>query len=178
MRTIAEQNMLLRMPAELPVGLRLTTREFREGWTFVSGDASRLEKKIRTRGWNFIKVGDGASKSGVGETSQEAIASALKLALRRMSAHFNAAEVERIELTHYPWFFLARVKIYPYRIQEGAVVPMPDEPELPAIASRQKRLPLNAAAHDPEFGSAMPGLKQMLVLSRRPQGELSPPSFD
>jgi hypothetical protein len=178
MRTIAEQNMLLRIPAELPVGLRLTTHEFREGWNFVSGDASRLEKKIRMRGWNFIKIGDGALKSGVGETSQEAIASALKLALRRMSTQFNAAQVERIELTHYPWFFLARVKIYPYRIQEGAVLPVSDELEFLAIASQQKRLPLNAAALYPEFGSAMPRLKEMLVLSRRSQGGTCPSSFD
>ena len=55
MRTIAEQNVLLRLHVELPVGLRLTTHEFREGWNFVTGDASRLEKKIRMRGWNFIK---------------------------------------------------------------------------------------------------------------------------
>jgi hypothetical protein len=178
MRTIAEQNMLLRIPAQLPLGLKLTTHEFREGWNFVSGDAIRLEKKIRMRGWNFIKIADGALKSGVGETSQEAIASALKLALRRMSAHFNAAEVEHIELTHYPWFFLARVRIYPYRIQEGAVLPVPDEPELLAIASGQKRPPLNATALYPEFGSAMPRLKQMLVLSRRSEGGAYPSSFD
>jgi hypothetical protein len=178
MRTITEQNMLLRMPVELPVGLKLTTHQFREGWNFVSGDASRLEKKIRKRGWNFIKIADGALKSGVGETSQEAIASALKLALRRMSAHFNAVEVEHIALTQYPWFFLARVRIYPYRIQEGAVMPVSDDSELFTIAPSRKRLPLNAAALCPEFGSAMPELKQMLMLSRGSQGEFRPPSFD
>jgi hypothetical protein len=168
MRTIAEQNVLLRMRVELPVGLKLATHEFREGWSFVTGDASRLEKKIRMRGWNFIKIADGALKSGVGETSQEAIAGALKLALRHMSAHFNAVEVEHIELTQYPWFYLARVRIYPYRIQQDAVLPAPDEPECLKMAPRQKRLPLHAAALYPEFGSAMPRLKQMLVeCSRR-----------
>jgi hypothetical protein len=160
MRTIAEQNVLLRMRVELPVGLKLATHEFREGWNFVTGDASRLEKRIRMRGWNFIKIADGALKSGVGETSQDAIAGALKLALRHMSAHFNAVEVEHIELTQYPWFYLARVRIYPYRIQEGAVLPVSDEPP---SAPRQKRLPLHAAALYPEFGSAMPRLKQMLA---------------
>ena len=165
MRTIAEQNVLLRMRVELPAGLKIATHEFREGWNFVTGDASRLEKKIRMHGWSFIKIADGALKSGVGETSQDAIAGALKLALRHMSAHFNAVEVEHIELTQYPWFYLARVRIYPYRIQEGAVLPVSDEPP---IAPRQKRLPLHAAALYPEFGSAMPRLKQMLVECSRP----------
>jgi hypothetical protein len=165
MRTIAEQNVLLRIRAELPVGLKLATHQFREGWNFVTGDACRLEKRIRMRGWNFIKIADGALKSGVGETSQEAIASALKLALRRMSEHFNAVEVEHIELTKYPWFYLARVRVYPYRIQEGAALPLSDEPP---TTPRQKRLPLNAAALYPEFGSAMPRLKQMLVECSRP----------
>jgi hypothetical protein len=95
MRTIAELNMLLRARTELPDGLNLATEEFREGWNFVrTVNARRLEKKIRTRGWNFIGTGDESLRSGVGDTSQEAIASALKLALRRISANFNAAEVE------------------------------------------------------------------------------------
>jgi hypothetical protein len=163
MRTIAEQNVLLRVRVELPVGLKLATHEFREGWNFVTGDASRLEKKIRTRGWNFIKIADGTLKNGVGETSQEAIAGALKLALRQMSAHFNAVEVERIELTQYPWFYLAKVRIYPYRIQQDAILPVSDEPRRLPVAPRQKRLPIHAAALYPEFGSAVPLLKQMLT---------------
>jgi hypothetical protein len=178
MRTIAEQNVFLRMRVELPVGLKLTTHEFHEGWNFVTGDASRLEKKVRIHGWNFIKIADGTLKSGVGETSQEAIASALKLGLRRMSAHFNAVEVEHIELTQYPWFYLARVRIYPYRIQQDAVLPVPDELQRLPIAPRQRRLPLNSAALYPEFGSAMPQLKQMLVLSGQSKGEPYPPSCD
>jgi hypothetical protein len=167
MHTIAELNMLLRVRVELPVGLKLATDEFREGWNFVrTGDARRLEKKIQTRGWNFIKIADGLLRSGVGETSQEAIASALKLALRRVSEHFNAVEVEHIELTQYPWFFLARVRVYPYRIQQDAVLPVPDEALPDPISSRSRRLPDGAAESFPHFGSAMPLLKEMLVSSR------------
>ena len=99
MRTIAELNVLMRVQTELPDGLRVATQEFREGWSFVrAATAKRLEKKIRTRGWNFIKIAGGSLRSGVGDTSQEAIASALKLALRRISEHFNAVEVEHIDM--------------------------------------------------------------------------------
>ncbi len=122
MHMIAELSLLLRERVELPAGLTVATEEFREGWSFArTANAKRLEKKIHTLGWNFIKMPDGSLRSGVGDTSQEAIASALKLALRRIGKHFNAAEVEHIELTQYPWFFLARVTVHPYRIQQGGV---------------------------------------------------------
>jgi len=166
-RKIAKLNLLLRTAIELPVGLELATEEFREGWNFVRpGNARRLGKKVQARGWNFIKIADGELRSGVGDTSQEAIASALRLALRRVSNHFNAAEVEHIELTQYPWFFLARVRVYPYRIQEGAVLPVPDEAAPMPIDAGPKRSPFLADELLPHFGSAMPMLKELLISSR------------
>jgi hypothetical protein len=82
-------------------------------------------------------------------------------------AHFNAAEVERIELTQYPWFFLARVRVYPYRIQQDADLAVVEEAEPMAIAERQRRLaPQSAEILFPHFGSAMPLLKEMLITSR------------
>lgn len=170
MRTIAELNVLLRTRAELPVNLKLATDEFREGWNFVrTVTAQRLEKKIRTRGWNFIKIADGLLRSGVGDTSQAAIASALKLALRRVSEHFNAVEVERIDMTQYPWFYLARVRVNSYLIQQAAVAPVPDEAVTMPISVRQRRLPPQSAELLPHFGSAMPMLKEMLLSSATSQ---------
>jgi hypothetical protein len=170
MRTIAKLNMLLRAQTELPDGLNLATEEFREGWNFVRTiNAERLEKKIHARGWNFIKIHDESLRSGVGDTSQEAISSALRLALRRIGTYINAAEVEHIELTQYPWFFLARVRVYSYCIQQSAALPVPDEFEHLFIKPGQRRLPLQSAALYPSFGSAMPQLKQMLVSSRTVQ---------
>ena len=170
MRTIAELNVLLRARAELPVGFKVATEEFREGWSFMrSGGARRLERKIQTRGWSFIKIADGLLRSGVGDTAQVAIASALRLALRRVSEHFIAAEVEHIELTQYPWFFLARVRVYPYWIQQGALLPLPDEAMEMPMAPRPRRLAPNSAELFPHFGSAMPMLKEMLVSSRNMQ---------
>jgi hypothetical protein len=88
-----------------------------------------------------------------------------------VSEHFNAAEVEHIELTEYPWFFLARLTLNPYLLQKGPILAVPDQ-ALP-ITHREKRLPVNAAALYPQFGSAMPMLKEMLISTRsseaRPQ---------
>jgi hypothetical protein len=127
MRKITELTVLLRWHLELPDDLNLVTEEFQEGWNFVqSGDNHWLDKEIRQRGWHFMWIGEGSLRGGVGQTSQEAIAGALKRALRRVSECFNAAEVESIELKKYPWFVVAKVKVYPYQIQQGAVLSASD----------------------------------------------------
>ncbi len=170
MCTIAESNVLLRAEAELPAGLKVATDEFREGWNRMrAGGRLRLETKVRTRGWNFIQRADEAQRSGVGDTSQQAIASALKLALRRVDADSNAVEVKRIELTRYPWFVLARVCVHSYRIQEGAALVASDAGGAMPAAAGKKRLPARAAVLFPEFGCNLPMLKEMLIASRTPE---------
>jgi hypothetical protein len=170
MQAITEMNMLVRTDIELPDNLKLTTDEFREGWNFARlVDVRRMEKKIVTLGWSLTRMGDGLLRSGVGDTSHEAIASALKLTLRHVSAYFNAAEVGHIELTQYPWFFLARVRVDPFRIQQGAAIAMPEEARAIPSLHRQRRLPIDAEVLYPHFGSAMIRLKQMLVSSQDSQ---------
>ena len=125
MGNIAKRTMLLRGHIELPDNLKLATEEFREGWNIVrSGGARLLDREVRRRGWDSTRISEGLLRGGVGQTSQAAIAGALKLALRCLSERFNAAKVEHIELKIYPWFFLARVTIYPYQIGRIAVVPV------------------------------------------------------
>lgn len=166
MHTIAELNLLLRVQVELPQGLRLATVEFREGWSFApSADARSLKKRILKRGWNFIKIDAGSLRSGVGDTAQEAIASALKLALREINEHLNAVEIKHIELTHYPWFFLARVGVHPYRIQQGAFLSQQNDAVARPIASGWGRLPRQSNVPLPQFAGAMTQLRQMLTSS-------------
>jgi len=170
MRTIAERNMLLRVRTKLPEGLKLSTDEFREGWELVRAlDALRLEKQITLCGWNIIRNSEESLRSGVGETSKEAIANALKLSLRRISEHFNAVEVEHIELTQYPWFFLARVRVVPFLIQQGAVFPVSDKAKVLPVIQRQRRLPVHAEVLYPHFESVIPQLKELLLSSRTVQ---------
>jgi len=164
MRDIAESNMLLRAQVDLPDGIKLCTEGFREGWIFLrSVDANRLERKVQARGWTFIRLGDGSLRSGVGDTSQEAVASALKLALRRVSEDFNAVEVEHIELTQYPWFFLARVSVTPYRIQQCSALPVSNHTNTVAVNPQHGILSPNDVEMYPHFGSATPLLKQILI---------------
>lgn len=58
MRTIAEMNLLVRARMELPVGFKMATYEFREGWESIqSEDAVGLKEKLRTNGWDFTRNG-------------------------------------------------------------------------------------------------------------------------
>jgi len=167
MRNIIETDVLLRTGAGFPAGLTIATEQFRDGWRSMrTGGLERLEKKLRTHGWNFLRFPDGLLRSGVGLTAQHAIAGALKLALRRVHPGCNAVQVERVEMTQYPWFFLARVRVYPYCIQQGSelLAPQPamsDQAE--PLPVRLRRLPTKTADRFPEFGSAMPFLKSMLI---------------
>ena len=166
MRTIAERNMLLLAQAELPSGIKLTTEEFCDGWTFVrSSDARRLGKKVSAQGWNFLKIADRSLRSGVGDTSQVAIASALKLAIRQVNGKINSVEVEHIELTKYPWFFLARVRINLYRVQKEAELAAMDEPMLNPLPSRSSRTSRGTSELIPNFGAAVPMLKELFLSS-------------
>ncbi|MFZ0747105.1 MAG: hypothetical protein WAM85_22070 [Terracidiphilus sp.] len=167
MRTIAELNLLLRVQVELPRGLRLATDEFREGWRFArSVDAHRLKRRILKRGWNFIKIDSGFLRSGVGDTAQEAIANGLKLVLRKIDGHMNAVEVKHIELTQYPWFFLARVGVSPYCIQEGASLSQLNDAAARPITPRRGRVSRQSNALLPQFASALPQFRHILISSR------------
>ena len=164
MHEITEQNMLVRERVELPASLGIATDAFGEGWNLApTVNARQLEKMICAREWNFIKVAEGVQASGVGETSQEAIANALRLALLRKNARFNAVEVEYIELSQYPWFFLAKLRVRQYRIQQEALLGGQDEFTSSSTASRKRQLPVSANALYPDFGNSMLSIKQMLT---------------
>jgi hypothetical protein len=170
MRTIAKSHILLRDRIELPDDLRLSTEEFCENWNFVrSTNALRLGERLILRGWSFARIASGPMRNGVGDTLQEAIVSGLKLALHHVGTRFNAAEIEHIELTQYPWFFLAKVRVLPCIIQKGVALSVTEASIPSPVARRPRRLPLNSAALYPDFGLAMPMLKEMLITSRSAQ---------
>jgi hypothetical protein len=163
---IDELTVLLRVRVELPAGLMLKNAELCEGWNFArTGGAIRLEKKIKTSGWHFIKIADQLMRSGVGASSQEAIAGALRMCLRCVSRYFNAVGIEQIALTQYSWFFLARVTICPYRIQQGAILPVPDEAISLLIPPQQGRSSSGPRDVYPPLGCAIHLLKDARISS-------------
>jgi hypothetical protein len=124
--TIAERDWLVRARMELPACLMPTTSGFRDDWDFIQFEnAEQLDKRLRTIGWNLVKI-CGFQKSGVGDSSQLAIAKALKLVLRTISRHLPAVEVGDITLKPYPWFCLATVVVYPYWIHHHTALSAPE----------------------------------------------------
>ncbi len=78
MPRITELSVLLRAAAELPPSLIMKRGEFMDGWNIAqTGGASLLERRIRRRGWHFIRIAEESRQSGVGDSSQEAVACAL-----------------------------------------------------------------------------------------------------
>lgn len=68
MLAIPEPYILIRVPGELPKGLRLRTHEFRAGWNLAwSLTTERLEDKIRAHGWKFIKIANRSMSGAVGD---------------------------------------------------------------------------------------------------------------
>jgi hypothetical protein len=129
MQDIAKLTILSRATVKLPDDLKLATEDFQEDWRFLrSGDVHWMDKNVRKSGWHFIWIAEPSQRSGVGQTAQAAIAAALKLALRRINPDFNAANIDSIELTQYPWFFIAKVRVYPYQIQQDAVLQISGRP--------------------------------------------------
>lgn len=163
MNKINEYTILLREHIELPASFKPATERFQEDWILMrTGNAERLRGKTAKHGWDFVKIDRNLRRSGVGTTSQLAIASAVKLALRNTSAHSNAAEVEHIALTQYPWFFLARVQVCSYLIEQNAVLPAHEDiaPFSPIPVKKFS----SPSASIPDSGCAMPQLKQMLAI--------------
>jgi hypothetical protein len=148
--TIAERDWLVRARMELPACLMPTTSGFRDDWEFIQFEnAEQLDKRLRTIGWNLVKI-CGFQKSGVGDSSQQAIAGALRLALRTLVGHLSAVEVGDISLKRYPWFCLSTVVVYPYWIQQYTALPARDCAAL-RLDSELRRLSLELGALGPPF---------------------------
>jgi hypothetical protein len=171
MLEITELSVLLRAGAELPSGIITKRGEFIDGWNIVRTEGARLlEKRIRRRGWHFIRIADESRRSGVGESSQQAITCALKLAVRGISEYFNAVEVRHVHLTKYPWFVIARLGVCPYRIQQSPVQFAPDDALPLPPPTRRRHLPANGSWLYPRVGPEMLVLKEMLAQPRSKYG--------
>lgn len=94
-----EPAFLLRVDAQLPVGLKLKKRKFREGWESVPPSYARvLGKRVKRFEWQIVADAEPFLTGGMGKTREAATACALRLALRQVSESFNAARVEYLRV--------------------------------------------------------------------------------
>jgi hypothetical protein len=128
MRELEQHTIFLREHVLLPEGIALSGDFFCEGWLVLqSGSALWLDKTIRDIGWNSYVLTKLYWKRGFSTYARDAICRAAQLALREVEERFNSAEIGRIVVTKYLWFYVAKVGIFSRSIQESPFIGISDE---------------------------------------------------
>lgn len=90
-----------------------------DNWALVGElTATAFDEMIRHAGWHFMHLPGSYSRTGVGQTREEATHQALNRALKELTILFNAAELELIQVTRFPLFHMATVTLQPRHIQQ------------------------------------------------------------
>ncbi|MFZ3342831.1 MAG: hypothetical protein WA213_18250, partial [Terriglobales bacterium] len=111
----------LRRECVLPDRLDLCLQPVDETWSVVEQiPALVFDTMIRRAGWHFMWLQDSRSRRGIGFTEEAAIRRALSLALKGVAKRFNAAELDSLQITEYPGFQIANVRIQTLQIQRHA----------------------------------------------------------
>lgn len=111
--------MFLRIGCDMPPHFALDQRPCADNWMLLEGiEAPMFGTMIRLAGWHFVHLHESYSRSGVGLSRDEAIYEALGRALKGLRMHFNAAELESLEVYSYPVFYIATVSLQPSRVQQ------------------------------------------------------------
>ncbi len=129
-------SVFLRSGCILPDRLNPCTQPIGGDWSVVEEiPALVFDTMIRQVGWHFMWLQGPCSRLGFGLTQEAAIRRALVRALKGISKRFNAAELDSIQITQYPGFQIANVRVQTIQIQKHASL---------NIAARQHPLPIAA----------------------------------
>jgi hypothetical protein len=111
----------LRSDCVLPNRIDPRLRPIGEEWSVVEDiPALAFDTMIRRAGWHFMWLQDSCSRRGLGLTEEAAIRRALSHVLKGVSKRFNAAELDSLQVTEYPGFQIANVRIQALQIQRHA----------------------------------------------------------
>jgi hypothetical protein len=114
-------SVFLRRECILPDRLDLCLRPIDETWSVVEEiPALVFDTMVRQAGWHFMWLQDACCRRGIGLTKEAAIRRALSRALKGVSKQFNAAELDSLQITEYPGFQIANVRIQTLQIQRHA----------------------------------------------------------
>lgn len=112
-------SVFLRDDCVLPNSLNPLRHAFGEHWTYVQDIPSPVfDTMIRHAGWHYIWMVGTCSRRGCARTQEAAIDRALVRALKAVAGQPNAAELNSVQVTRYPWFHIANVTLHRRRIQE------------------------------------------------------------
>ena len=86
-----------------------------------------FDSVIRQSGWHFMWINGASARRGFGTTQENATSRALVHALHGVRQRFNAAELDSVQVTKYPGFYIANVAVQPRQIQHHTSLDAPDE---------------------------------------------------
>ncbi len=130
-------SVLLRKECVLPGRVDPLREPFGRNWMLLEEiTAPIFDTMIRQAGWCSMWMPGSCSRKGFGLTPDNATHRALARALNAVPRHFNAAELDTIQVSRYPGFCIANVTIHPREVQQCASVePAGYEPTQPVHAS-------------------------------------------
>jgi hypothetical protein len=112
----------------MPFGVNVSQEPFCDGWMSVpETDVNVLDGLIRAADWHFMWISDGTSRFSVGKTEDGASKSAIFLALQKVDPQFNAAELDQLQTTRHPGFYIARAFLHPRHIQRHGILGQADD---------------------------------------------------
>jgi hypothetical protein len=120
--------MFLRIGTVLPDNVGFVQTSFCEGWMAVEATtADTMDRTIRQAGWHFVWLVESAAGMAAGLSEEAVCNHAAALALNRISARFNGAELGHARVTRYPGFYVAKVTLHTRQIQQQTSLGLVDE---------------------------------------------------
>lgn len=111
-------SVFLRKDCILPDHLEPLQEPVCDNWTMVQEIAAPVfDSVISQSGWNLVWINGASSRRGFGATQENATSRALARALEGVRQRFNAAELDSVQVTKYPGFYIAKVAVQPRQIQ-------------------------------------------------------------
>jgi len=118
----------LRNDTVLPDNVDFAQTSFCEGWMTVGATTvNTMDRVIRRAGWHFVCLVESAAGIAAGLSEETASNNAAVLALHRISARFNTAELGHVRVTRYPGFCVAKVTLRTRQIQQQTSLGLVDE---------------------------------------------------
>lgn len=114
-------SVFLRNGCILPDRFDLSRQPIGKEWSVVEEiPALVFDAMVRQAGWHFMWLQEACSRRGFGLTGEAAFHHALSRALKGVSMRFNAAELDSVQITKYPGFQIANVRVQTLQIQRHA----------------------------------------------------------
>jgi hypothetical protein len=120
--------LFLRSGTVLPQDIDFAQTSFCEGWMSIGATTAHgMDAVIREAGWHFVWLVESGSAMAVGLSEAAACNHAAALALGRIHARFNTAELGPVRITKYPGFYVAKVTLHTRQIQPQSSLGLVDE---------------------------------------------------